>query len=104
MILERAGGVPLYAVEVARILADRAGEERGPLGTERRVVPRPVHAQVPEAFEVPDSLQGLIAARIDALLALERRLLLSAAVLGRSFRPEALAAVAGLEPDRSASG
>jgi class 3 adenylate cyclase len=97
-ILERAGGVPLYAVEVARILADRAGDDRRPMGTERRAVPRPVHAQVPEAFEVPDSLQGLIAARIDALPVPDRRVLLSAAVLGRSFRPEALAAVAGLDP------
>jgi class 3 adenylate cyclase len=90
-ILERAGGVPLYAVEVARILADRAGETASP--------PRSDDAlSVPGGFEVPDSLQGLIAARIDALPAPERRALLSAAVLGRSFRPEALAAVAALEP------
>jgi len=97
-ILERAGGVPLYAVEVARILADRAGDDDLPISTERRAVPRTIDAQAPEAFDVPDSLQGLIAARIDALPAPERRLLLSAAVLGRSFRPEALAAVAALEP------
>ena len=87
-LLERAGGVPLYAVEVARILADRAT----PAGDDAHV------AGAAEAVEVPDSLHGVIAARIDALSAPERRLLLSAAVLGRRFRPEALVAVAGGDP------
>jgi class 3 adenylate cyclase len=76
-ILDRAGGVPLYAVEVMRMLGSG---------------PRPGGA-----IEVPDSLAGLIAARIDALPAAERRLLLSASVLGRRFRPEALAAVSGAD-------
>ncbi|HEY8171118.1 MAG TPA: AAA family ATPase [Candidatus Limnocylindria bacterium] len=80
-ILDRAGGVPLYAVEVARVLEDRDQEMAGPAVTER--------------LDVPDSLAGLIVARIDALPVDERRLLLSAAVLGRSFRPEALHAVSG---------
>ena len=78
-ILERAGGVPLYAVEVVRILADR-----GPLH-EASVV-------------VPESLHGLIAARIDALPAPERSLLMAAAVLGRRFPPDALVAVAATDP------
>jgi tetratricopeptide (TPR) repeat protein len=75
--LERAGGVPLYAVEVVRILADTmiADGEPGPL-------------------QVPDSLQGVIATRIDALEPPARRLLLAAAVLGRRFRAEELLAVA----------
>ena len=80
-ILQRAGGVPLYAVEVLGMLAEReAGPPSG--GTP----------------DIPDSLAGLIAARIDALPAPERRLLLSAAVLGRRFRHEALVAVSGSEP------
>ena len=74
-ILARAGGIPLYAVEVARALADLAP------GSGRSVV------------EVPESLHGVIATRIDALPAEERRLLLTAAVLGRRFRPDALRAV-----------
>ncbi|HEY6607917.1 MAG TPA: hypothetical protein VI277_01865, partial [Candidatus Limnocylindria bacterium] len=82
-ILDRAGGVPLYAVEVARVLEDRGLE-----ATERVASKR---------LDVPDSLAGLITARIDALPVDERRLLLSAAVLGRSFRPEALHAVSGTE-------
>ncbi len=74
-ILARAGGVPLYAVEVVRVIAD--GEQ---------------------ALEVPDSLAGLIAARIDAVPPAERRLLLSAAVLGNRFEPAALVAITGAEP------
>ena len=82
-ILERAGGVPLYAVEVARILG-RAGAAAASADGERRARPRGTRAR---DIEVPDSLHGLISARIDALPPSERRLLLSAAVLGRRFRP-----------------
>ena len=83
-ILERAGGVPLYAVEVVRILAE----------------PRAA-AHANEVAAVPDSLHGLIAARIDALPMPERRLLLAAALLGRRFRPEALIAVVAADPVRT---
>jgi hypothetical protein len=79
-VLERAGGVPLYAVEVARAVADhKRKRDRG---------------GQPGRLDVPESLHGLIAARIDALPAAERALLLAAAVLGRRFAPDALAAVA----------
>ena len=93
-ILEHAGGVPLYAVEVVRILADQAAD--GPT-RDRRRAPR-LPAPEPSAIDVPDSLHGLIAARIDALPRPERRLLLAAGVLGRRFRPGALIAVAGGDP------
>jgi tetratricopeptide (TPR) repeat protein len=79
-ILARAGGIPLYAVEVALALADLA-----PGGAAR--------------VEVPESLHGVIATRIDSLPAEERRLLLTAAVLGRRFRLDALRAVAGGDGD-----
>jgi class 3 adenylate cyclase/tetratricopeptide (TPR) repeat protein len=93
-ILARAGGVPLYAVEVVRILSDDPGR---PDGAERRRTAREPAAAV-SSIEVPDSLHGLIAARIDALPLQERRLLLAAAVLGHRFRPEALITVAGADP------
>ena len=98
-ILERAGGVPLYAVEVARILGGSSAETVDSetvdsTGADRRAAPRP--GAIPAG--VPDSLHGLIAARIDALSPPERRLLLAAAVLGRRFRPEALVAVAATDP------
>jgi class 3 adenylate cyclase/tetratricopeptide (TPR) repeat protein len=91
-ILEHAGGVPLYAVEVVRVLADQVAA--GSI-VDRRAVPRPANAREPSTTEVPESLHGLIAARIDALPGAERRLLLAAAVLGRRFRPGALLAVVG---------
>jgi len=91
-ILERAGGVPLYAVEVARMLGDLRQSRRG---SRRRSEAPPTD---PASMRVPESLHGLIAARIDALPAGERRLLLAAAVLGHEFRPEALVTVAGGDP------
>ena len=97
-ILEHAGGVPLYAVEVARILADQAADAATP---DRRRAPRPPTTRQPSTVDVPDSLHGLIAARIDALPHPERRLLLAAGVLGRRFRPGALIAVAGGDPSQT---
>lgn len=98
-ILQHAGGVPLYAVEVARILADNgAGASIAGAADERRAAPGASDARRVTPIEVPDSLHGLIAARIDALPGPERRLLLAAGVLGRRFRPEALTAVATSEP------
>ncbi|MGZ8481907.1 MAG: AAA family ATPase, partial [Candidatus Limnocylindria bacterium] len=88
-VLAHAGGVPLYAVEVARILPAEASDAEPP---SRRGARR---ARSPTAIAVPDTLHGVIAARIDALPPGERRLLLSAAVLGHRFRPDALVTVAG---------
>ncbi len=94
-ILEHAGGVPLYAVEVIRAVADRgSGAPRGSgerrLGTARG-------AREPVTLQVPDSLHGVIAARIDSLPMPERRLLLAASVLGRRFRVDGLVAI-GADP------
>jgi class 3 adenylate cyclase len=80
--LRRADGVPLYAVEMSRMLQDM----RAPEGAS------------PEGPSVPTSLHALIAARIDNLPPAERSLLMSAAVLGRRFSAAALAAVSDSEP------
>jgi predicted ATPase/class 3 adenylate cyclase len=91
-ILDRAGGVPLYAVETVRMLLDRGllvaeGNTYRPTG--------PI-----EALEVPETIHGLIAARLDNLTGVERRLLQDAAVLGKTFASRALAALSGLpEPE-----
>jgi class 3 adenylate cyclase len=74
-VLERAGGNPLYAEEFVRLLADRelgAGE-----------------------MELPESLQALIAARLDTLSAERKSLLQDAAVLGKVFWVGALAEIGG---------
>jgi tetratricopeptide (TPR) repeat protein len=88
-ILERADGIPLYAVETVRMLvADGRLEERdgvyvpvGDLG----------------AVEVPGSLRALVAARLDGLAAEARAVVQDAAVLGQTFTVEALESVAGLD-------
>src|ERR671930_800217 len=64
-ILDRAEGIPLYAVETVRMLLDR-----GALVQEESAY-RPVGTI--EALEVPETLHALIAARLDGLTAEERR-------------------------------
>ncbi|HXH96269.1 MAG TPA: adenylate/guanylate cyclase domain-containing protein, partial [Gaiellaceae bacterium] len=87
-ILERAEGVPLYAVETVRMLLDRGLLVRdGP-------VYRPT-GEI-EALEVPETLHALVAARLDGLGEQERRLLQDGAVLGKTFSIAALSALSGL--------
>jgi class 3 adenylate cyclase/tetratricopeptide (TPR) repeat protein len=88
LILDRAAGVPLYAVETVRMLIDRGllVEERGTYRARGSL----------EALEVPESLHALIAARLDSLAPQERSLLQDAAVLGKSFTVTALSAVTNL--------
>ncbi|HEY8779717.1 MAG TPA: AAA family ATPase, partial [Solirubrobacterales bacterium] len=90
-ILTRAEGVPLYAVETVRMLLDR--------GLLVREGPAYRLAGPVEALEVPETLHALIAARLDGLTVEERRLLQDAAVLGKTFTREALAALAGAETE-----
>jgi len=88
-ILERAEGVPLYAVETVRMLLDRG------LLVQEGATYRPTGAI--QSLEVPETLHALIAARLDGLPAEERRLLQDGAVLGKTFTPDALAALSGVE-------
>jgi class 3 adenylate cyclase len=83
----RAGGIPLFALETIRSLLDagtlvRADEGyrlTGKLGD----------------FSVPESLHGLLAARLDAFDLRVRRLVGIAAVLGTTFSGAALVALSG---------
>jgi class 3 adenylate cyclase/tetratricopeptide (TPR) repeat protein len=63
-LLARAGGNPLYAEQYVRMLAERGDADEFPL---------------------PETVQGIIAARLDALSVDEKRLLQDAAVLGKVF-------------------
>ena len=87
-ILERAEGIPLYAVETVRMLLDR-----GALVQDGAVY-RPT-ATI-EALEVPETLHALVAARLDGLSAHERRVLQDGSVLGKTFTTQAVAALSGL--------
>ena len=87
-ILARSEGVPLYAVETVWMLLDRGllVEEEACTG----------HWRACRTLEVPETLHGLIAARLDGLAPEERRILQDAAVLGKTFAKESLVAVTGL--------
>ena len=87
-ILDRAEGVPLYAVETVRMLLDRGAlVQEGP-------VYRPVGTI--ESLDVPETLQALIAARLDGLPPGERRVVQDASVLGKTFTKQALASLSGV--------
>jgi len=88
-ILERAEGVPLYAVETVRMLLDR-----GALVQEGAVY-RPT-GPIP-SLDVPETLHALVAARLDGLSPDERRLLQDASVLGKTFTKRALASLSGID-------
>jgi class 3 adenylate cyclase/tetratricopeptide (TPR) repeat protein len=92
-ILERADGIPLYAVETVRMLVAKGQlvERDGHLATATGAPGRLNLADL----EVPPTLQALVAARLDALPAADRSLLQDAAVLGQSFTVEALTAMSG---------
>ena len=68
-VLQRAEGNPLYAEEYARMLAEHDGGD----------------------LPLPETVQGLIAARIDGLAPEEKSLLQDASVIGKVFWPGALA-------------
>jgi class 3 adenylate cyclase/tetratricopeptide (TPR) repeat protein len=91
-IASAAEGVPLYAVETARMLLDRGVVVRA--GDGYRVT-----GAIAE-LEIPESLHALVAARLDGLSEDERRLLQQAAVLGKSFTLDGLAAVGGAPRDQ----
>src|SRR5215207_1911989 len=84
LLLERAGGNPLYAEEFARLLADRGLVAENQVEGEVAAVP-----DIP----VPETVHGLIAARLDALAPEVRALVQDAAVVGRVFWPGAVAAM-----------
>ncbi len=89
-IVARAEGIPLYAVEIVRMLV-----AHGKLVLEDGVY-RPVGDLSDVA--IPETLQSLIAARLDALEPAERSLVQAASVLGQSLSVDGLAAVTGGDP------
>jgi class 3 adenylate cyclase/tetratricopeptide (TPR) repeat protein len=72
-LLERAGGNPLYAEEFVRLVADGGRLEMG--------------------VELPESVQALIAARLDTLPPARKSLLQDASVLGKVFWAGAVASM-----------
>src|SRR3954471_15323134 len=75
-VAERSGGNPLFAEEMVNRLLEE---------------------ETVEADSLPRTVQSLLAARLDSLERLERRLLQSASVIGQTFWEGALAATAAEE-------
>ncbi|MGZ4407809.1 MAG: AAA family ATPase [Gaiellaceae bacterium] len=73
-LLARAAGNPLYAEQYARMLAERGTTE-----------------------ELPETVQGIIAARLDVLSEVEKRLLQDASVVGKVFWLGSVCKIGGLE-------
>jgi class 3 adenylate cyclase/tetratricopeptide (TPR) repeat protein len=86
-IVERAEGVPLYAVETLRMLLDKGILEADGSHLALR-------GELPE-LAIPETLHALIASRLDALRPGERSLLTYASVLGLTFTLPSLVAVTG---------
>ncbi len=94
-IMDRAEGNPFYLEEILRSLIDD--------GILQREGDRWVAAQRLERLAMPDTLRGVIAARIDRLPPDAKATLQHAAVVGRFFTGRVLAAVAepGQDMDRA---
>jgi class 3 adenylate cyclase/tetratricopeptide (TPR) repeat protein len=75
-VAERSGGNPLFAEEMARRIAEKGGSEQ---------------------VELPDTVQSVLAARLDSLEPFERRLVQQAAVVGRTFWEGSLVSLARSE-------
>ena len=82
-LLERAGGNPLYTEQFARMLTERGDDID---------------------LQVPETVQALIAARLDTLSAPLKSLLHDASVIGRTFWTGALAALGERERDEVLAG
>jgi class 3 adenylate cyclase len=78
VLLERAGGNPLYAEQFARMLVESGS---------------------PEELAVPETVHALVAARLDTLAPELKSLLQDASVVGRVFWTGAVASIGGRERD-----
>ncbi len=79
LILAKAEGNPFFVEEVIRMLIDRGGitrDEKSGKWTVTREI---------ETIEIPDTLQGVLTARIDRLSEDAKRVLQIASVIGRKF-------------------
>src|SRR5262249_25408045 len=73
MIVQKAEGNPFFLEELTRAVIEQGGRQ--------------------EAMIVPDTIQGVLSARIDRLPEAHKRLLQTASVLGREFAPRLLQAI-----------
>jgi class 3 adenylate cyclase/tetratricopeptide (TPR) repeat protein len=90
VLLDQAGGNPLYAEQFVRMLTDR-----GILQRRGRTVALAAGMVIP----VPETIQALIAARLDTLPPDRKGLLFDAAVVGKVFWTGVVSFMGGIEPE-----
>ena len=95
LVLGRAGGNPLFVEELTHSLVEN--------GSIQRKDDRFVLAQKPSEIEVPDTIQGIIAARMDRIEDNLKRIMQVASVIGREFAYRILQSIAGTSEDLKAS-
>ncbi|HEX8731619.1 MAG TPA: adenylate/guanylate cyclase domain-containing protein [Ktedonobacterales bacterium] len=88
-ILNKADGNPFYVEEIVRMLIDRGALMQDEAGG-WRVAPEWEQSEELRDPVIPDTVQGVLAARLDLLSPAERDVLQHAAVIGRYFWPSAL--------------
>ena len=91
VVVERAEGNPFFVEELLATLIDRGVLERRNGGW--------TCAELPEGFEIPDTMQAVLAARIDLLPPAEKSALQAAAVIGRVFWTGPVYELVGGMPD-----
>jgi class 3 adenylate cyclase len=91
LVLERAEGNPFFVEELVATLVDRGVIARRNGGW--------AYGELPPGFSLPDTVQAVLAARIDLLPPREKAALQAAAVIGRVFWTGPARELVGGEPD-----
>ena len=95
LVLGRAGGNPLFVEELTHSLVEN--------GSIQKKDNQFVLAQKPSEIEVPDTIQGIIAARMDRIEDNLKRIMQVASVIGREFAYRILQTITDTSEDLKAS-
>jgi len=95
LILGRAGGNPLFVEELTHSLIEN--------GSIQQKDHQFVLTRKPSEIDVPDTIQGLIAARMDRVEENLKRIMQVASVIGREFAYRILATITGMKEELKAS-
>ena len=95
LVLGRAGGNPLFVEELTHSLVEN--------GSIQKKDHQFVLIRKPSEIEVPDTIQGIIAARMDRIEDNLKRIMQVASVIGREFAYRILQSITGMSEDLKAS-
>ncbi|MFC1859015.1 adenylate/guanylate cyclase domain-containing protein [Thermodesulfobacteriota bacterium] len=91
LILSKAGGNPLYAEEITHNLLEN--------GSIKRVDHKYVLSRTATEIQIPDTIQGIIAARLDRIEENLKKIMQIASVFGREFAFRILQTIMGMQED-----